>query len=328
MSSCRITLDPLGGDERHAGYGDRPFRALFGNLKVEPRLPFSRSDFFREGPRLAQGISISGVQQKLSLRISDAQELVLTRTDGAFILKPSPPEYPHAAENEHCAMLTGRLLGIPTAECALVEFSDGELAYLVRRFDRTPAGKLPQEDLAQGFGLASDAKYDRSCQEALQLMRDMSGGKAAVVLDGWKRIVHAYLIGNDDLHLKNLSLQRLPGNRSHHYDRLTPNYDSLATHAFPNHSLLGALALDLLLEERDGHFSESYQRRGFYARPDFLELGRRVGLRPLPMESFLGLIESRRLGLRALVQRSFMPEAMRSRVLEILEDRMRALRSE
>lgn len=52
-------------------------------------------------------------------------------------------------------MLSGKLLGISTADCGLLSFADGELVYITRRFDRNDGdSKLHQEDLVQGFRFA------------------------------------------------------------------------------------------------------------------------------------------------------------------------------
>ncbi len=113
-------------------------------------LPFSRAEFFRSSKYNIQGLSISGVQQKLSLRKNEKNELVATAKGCEYILKPSPEAYPNAAENEHAAMQVSRHTGIDTAQCGLVTFKGGELAYITKRFDRQSDGsKLHQEDLLQ-----------------------------------------------------------------------------------------------------------------------------------------------------------------------------------
>lgn len=52
--------------------------------------------------------------------------------------------------NEHLTMQIARqVYGISTAENALIFFSDGEPAYITRRFDVAPDGtKIKQEDFA------------------------------------------------------------------------------------------------------------------------------------------------------------------------------------
>lgn len=58
-------------------------------------------------------------------------------------------------------------------------------------------------------------------------------GEPAPVLDMIKRAMLAYVMGNDDLHLKNLSLRRAAADaRYSRYDLLTPNYDGLFCDGF------------------------------------------------------------------------------------------------
>jgi serine/threonine-protein kinase HipA len=175
---CKISLIKLTGKQSKAGYQNSALKGLFGTTKVNPALPFSRSEFFQSGKRYAQGMSISGVQQKLSLKVNEKHELVVTAQGGEYLLKPSPEAYPYAAENEHAAMQVSRLMGIDTAQCALVSFAGGELAYLTKRFDRQGDGsKLHQEDLMQCFNLPSEDKYSKTYEEAGKLILEVTNGK-------------------------------------------------------------------------------------------------------------------------------------------------------
>lgn len=325
MNKCRITLQEISSKATHKNYNDRAFKTLFGSIGVDPVLPFTKDEFFIESPKVIKGMSISGVQQKLSLKIEN-KKLVITSTDGEYILKPSPQVFPNAAENEHCAMQTSVLLGINTAQCGLIPFLDGELAYITKRFDRTSSGKVHQEDLVQGFNLPSENKYDRSYESAGKLILQMCGNKLAVILDFFKRIVHAYIIGNDDMHLKNISLMRDIENFSANYDRLTPNYDSLFSMAFENRSdLEKVLALDLLIEEEDGTFSKSYEKYGFYTGNDFKTLGNRLGLNNTVINNFFKLLLSKKPEILNLIKISFMPEEMKIKSSKIIHERLNAI---
>lgn len=273
-----------------------------------------------------KGMSISGVQQKLSLVINRTNEFEAACQGGEYILKPSPESFPHAAENEQCAMALSRMLGIPTAWSAVVKFSDGELAYITRRYDRIEGQKLHQEDLAQGFGLQAKNKYEKSYEEALHLAHDMSGGKLSVVRDLFDRILFAYVIGNNDMHLKNISLIRDHEKRTAHYDRLAPNYDCLFTTAFENASMVGSLALDLLVEEKESIFSDAYQRYGFYTGTDFGILGNRAGLPDPAVHSLMNRYFSKEKDMLKIIESSFMPSHMKKSASDIIRDRMDALK--
>lgn len=326
---CKISLKKLSGNEKPAGYHTGQFKSLFGSTKVTPELPFSRSEFFQSSKQKAQGMSISGVQQKLSLKVNDRHELEATSEGGEFILKPSPEEYPFAAENEHAAMQVSRLLGIDTAPCGLVSFQGGELVYITRRFDRSKDGtKQHQEDLMQCFDLESDSKYGKTYEEAGKLLNEVTNGKQAVTLDFVRRVILAYALGNDDLHLKNFSVQRLPDNTSLYYDRLTPNYDVLFCDAFrTDDSGMGLLALGLLHDTEDGDedFTDLYNHYGYYTGYDFLVLGSRLGLKEKPIRTFLTKLKSKERQIIELISHSHMPDAMKNRASDLVKARIQAL---
>ncbi len=322
MTYCKISLNPVGTRSKYPDYRNNEFAALFGSLRANPTMNLTRAAFKRESIRYTTGLSISGVQQKLSVAINDHYQLEPVTTGGHYILKPSPEEFPHAAENEHVAMRTGVLLGIPTASCGLVSFADGELAYITRRFDRLGDGqKLHQEDLVQGFAMPSDNKYSCSYEEAGALILDMTNGRKAVVLDYLQRIIHAYLIGNDDMHLKNTSLQRSAGNTTPYYDLLTPNYDCLFAGTFENRDAGDFLALDLLA---DG-FTDAFEEYGYYTGHDFLALAQRLGIPEKPVQTFIATIAEKMPQLTATVDRSYMPVDMKCAANALITDRLRAL---
>lgn len=319
---CRSTLMPI----IEGFYTKKAAKELFNGYNPITTLPFSRSDFFTEGPKYIDGMSIYGVQQKLSLIINKNNEFEIVTTGGEFILKPSPESFPFASENEQCAMAISRLVGINTAASAVVEFSTGEYTYITRRYDRLDGRKFHQEDLSQGFNISSKQKYSKSYEEALLLAHRMSGEKLSVVRDLYNRIVFAYLIGNDDMHLKNISLIKRGNNRSVYYDSLTPNYDQLFTSSFENKSNIGFLALDLLKEENDAVFTDMYEKYGFYTGSDFILLGKRAELPSQVIKSIFGNYFSKEQDMLDMIKRSFMPDDMKYRTMSMLKDRIKALK--
>lgn len=322
MNYCKIGLKKVATSSKYPDYQDVMLKALFDTIKINPELSFTRQAFKKESVRHINGLSISGVQQKLSMAMSESHKLVAVVSDGRYILKPSPEEFPCASENEHAAMISSQVLGIPTANCGLVSFSDGELAYITRRFDRVDrGGKLHQEDLVQGFNMPSDDKYSKSYEEAGHLILAMTKGKQAVVLEFIRRVIHAYLIGNDDMHLKNISLQKDASNATRFYDRLTPNYDCLFTDVFDTADSAGFLALDLL----DGDFSEYYQRYGYYTGHDFLLLAKRLGIAEKPVSNFVLKIKAKQQDIFDVINCSYMPDGMKVRAIKLVRGRLRAL---
>lgn len=154
MPRCLSTLTELPEE----GFSNRALRRLTDGRKLAPRLSIRRADIPHIRAETAAGMSISGVQDKLSLRLARGV-LEVTATNGTYILKPIPgsrlPElHDDLPANEHVTMqLAEQVFGIRTAANALIRFADDELAYVTRRFDRTPDGnRVPQEDLCQLMG--------------------------------------------------------------------------------------------------------------------------------------------------------------------------------
>jgi serine/threonine-protein kinase HipA len=117
---------------------------------------------------------------------------------------------------------------IRRAECALVAFSDGEFAYLTRRFDGQPGGlRVQQEDLLQIKGLHPGRKYDLTYEQAGQDIDATTNGNRVVSQDLFRQVLLSYLIGNSDHHMKNLGLQKTRSNKNPFFGYLTANSDVL-----------------------------------------------------------------------------------------------------
>ena len=155
---------------------------LFAGAVVPATLPFGApaSATVEEMLRLHElirQISVSGVQEKFSLRLAAtpaaAPQLIITASQGQYILKPVPASRFRNVQslpaNEHFTMqLARQVFKLPTAACAVVHFGDGSPAYLTRRFDVQADGqRLAQEDFAQLGGRTEQEhghnyKYDFS----------------------------------------------------------------------------------------------------------------------------------------------------------------------
>ena len=69
MTQCYITLDSLVERNKNPHMKDSAAVKMFGSSAVSAHLSVSRQELFAEGVRFTKGMSISGVQQKLSLRL-------------------------------------------------------------------------------------------------------------------------------------------------------------------------------------------------------------------------------------------------------------------
>ncbi|MEH6576562.1 MAG: HipA domain-containing protein [Amphritea sp.] len=298
---------------------------MFGSSAVSAHLNVSRQELFAEGVRFTKGMSISGVQQKLSLKLDLATKvLVPTSTGGEYILKPTPDGLPYCAEMEHLCMEISRALKIETALCGLVKFSDGELAYITKRFDRIGNQKLHIEDLCSLSDKLKEDKYKSTYETAGRVLSEVTGGKIGVLDDFFKRVLLAYLIGNDDLHLKNISVMRLPDNTEQVYDKLSPNYDNLCTE-FYNAGMIGYLAMPLLDRDEIGNFSKAYDYYGYYTHADFIALAEGIGLPAKAAEKSLKSINSALIKIKALITQSYISDEYKTKLEQLIEQRYRAI---
>ncbi len=268
-------------------YCKRCKKNLFNNQKIAYILDFDKKEFLSKSIELSAQMSISGVQDKISLKIEN-KKLIPTTKDGTYLLKPVPlMEYGEliedVAKNEHFTMqLASQVFKLETATNALIAFSDGELAYITKRFDRVNGKKIKQEDFAslaqrseQSHG--KNYKYNYSYEEIGGLIKKYLPAYKVEMIYYFKLLLFNYLVGNGDAHLKNFSvIQRKTGDYG-----LTPAYDLLSSSIhLPNESRTA-------LEFFEEYETKSFEANGFYAYDDFLVLSERLGLSKIMVESLL-----------------------------------------
>ena len=312
---------------------------LFDGAAVPLELPFAPPGAatmaeWQHRHELTRQISVSGVQEKFSLRLAappgEAPRLLLTPQGGQYLLKPIPgsPFRNLAAlpANEHFTMqLARQVFRLPTAACAVLRFADGSPAYLTRRFDVLPDGlRLAQEDFAQLAGRTEQEhgdnyKYDFSHEEMGRLIRQhLPGSYVAELTLFFRLILFNYLVANGDAHLKNFSLHRRPETGEY---RLAPAYDLLNTSLHVNDG--NELALDLLA---DDFATPSFVANAFLAYDDFWELGQRLGLPPSRVRRLLAEATGHEAAIEKLLARSLLPPDQRAQYAASLAGRRQRLR--
>ena len=323
---CLSLLTPTKGKP----YSTKAIRTLWGGAKVAPILPFAREDYTAFRRDSANRISISGVQEKISVRLTDGVLSPCTR-EGTHILKPVPKALADMLElvddvpaNEHVTMqIAAQVFGLSTAPNGLVFFPDCSPAYIVRRFDRTPntETKLLQEDFCQLAGRTRQTdgenyKYTGSYEELGRLLKQFCPAYRIEIEKLFSQILFNYLCGNGDAHLKNFSLLESP--LGDHL--LSPCYDLLCT------SLHLPAESRTALELFDDHETESFQKNGFYKLADFVELARRCDIQPKRAEAILLRFQTNIHAAIELIRKSLMSPEARERYLGLIIDRSIALR--
>lgn len=205
-------------------YDDKTLREMFGK-PIRPVIPISLAEISRQAQKLAGKMSISGVQPKLSVRLI-GEELVPTERDGQYILKPQTQEFAELPQNEYLCMQMGKRFGLTTADCLLLELSDGSPAYLVKRFDRRKKGrkveKLRCEDMQQILG--GRDKYSGSHEQIARTIVAHCTLASVELQRLFEMAIFNFAIGNGDAHKKNFSLLTSGGRTS-----LSPAYDLVSS---------------------------------------------------------------------------------------------------
>jgi serine/threonine-protein kinase HipA len=240
MIGCWICLEEVRGGER---YHPSCLERLFGRSTC-PIVELGTPSLTEAVAKQSDRISISGVQEKLVMDLDDGGTTIRPVENGRYILKIPIPTYTNLPQNEHLTMVLAASSGLSVPVCGLIELPQGDVAYLVKRFDRTdsaPPSKRRQEDFCSLLQRDPTLKYQSSAEECADVVRKYSGDVNGDLRRLFQQFLFAFWIGNDDLHLKNLSLSE--GGASGGY-LLSMAYDLVCTRLYPQLSKGMALPLD------------------------------------------------------------------------------------
>lgn len=294
-------------------------------------LPFTKAELrLPVAVRKERRNSISGVQSKVLLSLVNG-EFSLVESGGDYILKPVPEdsESRFAADipaNEHLTMQIARkLFGIKTADNCCIQFADGELAYLTRRFDRIKGMTVRQEDLCQVAGRSIEThgsayKYDFSYEEMAEIIRSVVPAARIELSKVFLQILFDYIFANGDAHLKNFSVyESALGDYV-----MTPAYDLLMTSLHYPHDLT-FMALSLFKD--DDFMTKEFEELGFYTAPDFILLGKAYGVDEKNVRKMILKFKSSANAVEDMVNSSLLSPAARNEYLRVFHDRLNMFRA-
>lgn len=188
-------------------------KAFYGT-QYAPALPYRLSEMEKLAKVSAElSISVPGVQPKLSLgwiktELENGHQGRLTIMDaleGHYILKPQNAKYQHMPENEHLSMKLAALFKIDVVPSNMIRLASGELCYITRRIDRNHDGsKTHMIDFLQILEL--EDKYKGTMEMVGKTIGDLSVNTLLDKLRFFELTVFNYIIGNNDMHLKNFSM--------------------------------------------------------------------------------------------------------------------------
>ena len=211
MSKCLYCYKDL--DENQVDYHPKCIKAFFGT-KEAPVLPYRLSEMEKLAKEAAeQSITVPGVQPKLSLGwikngLENGHQGRLTIMDalqGQYILKPQNADYPQMPENEHLSMKLAELFKMTIVPVNMIRLASGELCFITKRIDRNPdESKNHMIDFLQILELAD--KYKGTVERLGKTIGELSENTLLDKLRFFESAVFNYVIGNNDMHLKNYSM--------------------------------------------------------------------------------------------------------------------------
>ena len=303
MKICPITYKQISeGTYSHAG-----LQLLSRNLISLNNLNYTKEEQLQEAAARATKLSIQGVQPKLSAKIIvKNSSFQLVDKGGTYILKPQNFLFPQLPENEDLTMRLASNIGLNIPVHGLVYSKDNSLTYFVKRFDRYgKSKKLSVEDFAQLSGMNRNTKYNSSMEKVIKIIDKFCTFPVIEKVKLFKLTLFNFLIGNEDMHLKNFSVISRNGKVE-----LSPHYDLINTTialknvkqeiALPINGKKNNLNKKLLIE---------------YFGNEILQLNQKI------IQQKLEEIYNSKDTWLILIEKSFLSDKMKDKYLSLLQNR-------
>lgn len=303
MNICPITYQP--SDD--ARYSNKGLKLLSRNLVHLNDLALTQDDQLREAAVRSAKMSIQGVQPKLSARLNVKDGIFdIVDRGGEYILKPQNSFYPELPENESLTMKLAEMVDIEVPLSGMIYSLDKKLTYFIKRFDRYgKSKKLSVEDFAQLSGKSRETKYDYSMEKVVNLIDIYCTFPAIEKVKLFRLTIFNFLIGNEDMHLKNFSIIT----RDNKIE-LSPAYDLLnTTIVLPNEP--EEIALPLAGKKRNLNSNILID----YFGKDRLNLNNRI------ISQVIDKIKSAFDNWEVLIKISFLTPPMKEKYLNLLKTR-------
>jgi serine/threonine-protein kinase HipA len=307
MNRCPITYQSIA----EGRYSTKGLKLLSPALKKLASLNYTAEELRTEAMQRASKMSVQGIQPKLSavLNIKDGRFDVADK-GGRYILKPPHPFFPELPQNEDLTMRLADCIGIEVPVHGLVYGKDELLTYFIKRFDRKgQKDKIAVEDFAQLAGLSRETKYNYSMEKLVKLIDETCTFPAIEKSRLFKRFLFNYLVGNEDMHLKNYSIIIRNGKVE-----LSPAYD------FLNSSIVLSGEIEeiaLTLKGEKSNLSRSVLINYFGAE--------RCGLTDKVIEKTLNTIQQTLPKWFDLIENSFLSGEMKEKYRSLLQRRIQIL---
>lgn len=308
MNRCPITYAHI--DE--GKYSEEGLRLLSAGLQSLDDLEYTAEEQRKEAYNRASKMSIQGVQPKLSAKLNIKEgKFELIDKNGKYILKPQHHLYSQMPENEDLTMKLAERIGLEIPLHGLIWSKDETLTYFIKRFDRKGQNdKVPVEDFAQLAQLSRDTKYNYNMEKVVGLINKFCTFPAVENLKLFKLVIFNYLVGNEDMHLKNFSIITEDGKVA-----LSPSYDLVNTTIEYNKKPEDDIALPLKGKK---------DKLSRYLLIDYFGM-ERCELTPKSIENILGIFSSAIPVWKKLIDISFLSKEMKGKYHELLDARLSIL---
>lgn len=308
MKYCPITYEEIAENEDYSKSG---LKLLSPQLQHLAKLEYSAEEQRAEAIARAGKMSIQGVQPKLSaqLKIKEGR-LQIVDQGGHYILKPQSEYYPQLPENEGITMSMAALIGIEVPVHGLIYSKDNSMTYFIKRFDRQGhTTKIPTEDFAQLSQQNRDTKYRSSMEKIAKILQEFCSIPKVEAVKLFKLTLFNFLVGNEDMHLKNFSVITRDGKTT-----LAPAYDLLNT-TIAQQNTQEELALPLNGKKRQ------LTKRDFieYFAMQYLELNEKV------VNTVLQEIQLALPQWKILISKSFLLPNLQDKYFKLLTERCQIL---
>lgn len=307
MSLCPITYEECGNRK----YSVEGLKRLSNRLKELHNLPFTQEELLQEASRRAIKMSIQGVQPKLSAKLKPVESRFdIVDIGGEYIIKPQSNFYPELPENEDLTMKLAKLAGIDTRLHGLIYSLDEKLVYFIKRFDRYNKNKKRAvEDFAQLSGKSRETKYDSSMERVAKIIEEFCTFPVIEKVKLFRLTLFNFLVGNEDMHLKNFSLITIDNKVE-----LSPAYDLVNT----------SIAIGNAVEEialpiagKKSHLNDEIII-DYFARE-------RLSLNDVTIERVINKIKDSLDKMENLIKISFLSQTMKDNYLKLFSSRIKRL---
>ncbi len=308
MNRCPITYE-LCGDQK---YSQRGLSFFSKNLKNLQDFPYTAKEQILLATQFAAKLSIQGVQPKLSVILNLPKEVLeVVEKRGRYLLKPPHQLYEELPQNEDLTMKLAKVVGIEVPFHGMIYNIDQSLTYFVKRFDRLgKTQKVGTEDFSQLLGSSRDTKYDSSMEKVASILEKHCTFPLLEKIKLFKRVIFNFLVGNEDMHLKNFSLIRRK-------DRveLSPAYDLLNT--------------TMVLQSKEEIALPIRGKKSRLTRVDFVDYygHERLGLSEKILQEELLCFEKAIFSWQGLIEKSFLSKKTQDTYKELIQSRWDRLKS-